>query len=63
MTTSSDKVHASVLEIAATKLAYNDSRFRRRALIHRQKVILNISGLLWDINSDTTTYLEALPRL
>lgn len=60
MTTSSEKVLAAVLAIGATKLAYNDSRFRRRALFHRQQVISNISGLLGDINTNTTRYLEAL---
>ena len=60
MTTSSDKVLAAVLAIGATKLAYNDSRFRRRALVHRQQVISNVSSILGDIKSDTTRYLEAL---
>lgn len=60
MTTSSGSVLAAILAIGATKLAYNDARFRQRALFHRHKVITNLSGLLEDINTDSTRYLEAL---
>lgn len=60
MTTSSERVLAAVLAIGATKLAYNDARFRQRALFHRHRVIANLSGLLEDIDADSTRYLEAL---
>ena len=60
MTSSSERVLAAVLAIGATKLAYNDARFRRRALYHRHQVIANLAGLLEDIHTDHTRYLEAL---
>lgn len=60
MTSSSERVLAAVLAIGATKLAYNDSRYRQRALFHRHQVISNLSGLLQDINTDPIRYLEAL---
>jgi Fungal specific transcription factor domain len=60
MVFSSANILNAVLAIGAMKLSLTDTRFRQRALIHRQRALTDLSGTLGHISGDLTRYLVAL---
>ncbi|KAH7029535.1 fungal-specific transcription factor domain-containing protein [Microdochium trichocladiopsis] len=60
MTAFSESTLSAVLSVAATKLSLTDPRYRRKALLHRQRVLAGLGQLLQSIFEDSTRWLEAL---
>ena len=60
MAASSKIIFSALLAVGGIRLAYRDTRFRHRALVHRQRVLADLKGFIQDVPSDTTKCLEAL---
>lgn len=50
----------AMLAVSGVRLAYRDTRFHHRTLVHRQRVLADLKCFIQDVPSDTTKCLEAL---
>lgn len=60
MASSSGTVLSAVIAIGASKLAHREPRYHHRALLHRQRVLVNLRESLAHADTASMSYLEAL---